>query len=668
MVGSLKTALGNVGSTMLKVGVRIPQTALSVAFGKAGRALTGVGPERSFGEVGALTLGYVQGVSNMVRRLRGYQAEGMVGEGLLRFSEASRSIRTQIEGGDPFAHAIGGMGGPTAGKVARNIFKYGLEAPDRAMWDIAFSGEMMLRARQAAAQAGAKDVKKFMQEYLDKATREAGAAEVAAREIAEQKAPGAALAQATREATNIREAAKELLGQKRISAQDYDAAMARADETIKNAQLTPAEVEHIERNALRALTPQSIEEARFLAERSLFIAQENKMLDAFVDELQKNPVLRRISDVVLPFKRTPANVAREAVRSSPLGFATALPKLLEAGGYAQLKATGMPFEQAFVQALKNADTAGLTRLYDDLAQAAFGTSLMYGTYALLDSGAISIHPYDPAMRREERLALEAQGIPTDSLVVGRFVFPLYRIEPIGRNLRAAQRLLELSKENPGAFSNDAAALAQEYVGNMTDDVWLSGMGDLMEAVNDEQKLAAFANKFGGSFVPRFAQDIATQVRGGERVSRKPTDGFLWEAIKGPSQSLGIGKPDLGLFGRPRTTTALYGLTGFSMKADDPLLQELTAVDYFPSTRLPKIDLSEGESQDATQVKGFIQEQALKALTANPQYQSLETPELKKKAMERTVDRVGARVGKVIRSRKAAGMSLSYSDLLQALTK
>ena len=672
MVTSLRAAVTNVLSTAQGASA-IPRALLSAAFAKTGKAVLGRGPERTFTEAAILPIGYVRGAANMVRVLRNRLGlSAAQGDPLMRFAEATRQIRQQIEGGDPFAES--GAIGQALGTIPRLGMRFTLEEPDRMMFDVAFGGELLRSAYRSAVDSGARgagQIRKGIQEFLDRATRDAAAAETAAMRRVEAEAPRAARGRAEAQGREAIQAAKGLMEKARVSGRGvddarnaYNAAVQKANTLIREAQLSPAEKEFMQRAIMRELAPQSIQEAQLLAERALFIAQEGKRLDNSITWLSTAPYgVSQIVDMVLPFKRTPANVARESMRYSPAGFLTAPIKLAQAGGYSQLRAAGVEPLAAWAQSLKNADDAGLSRFYDDLAQATFGTSLFVGTTALLANNYISVTPPGLGMKREERLALEAQGTPTDSLIVGDYAVPLYRLEPLGRVIRAAAQAVRLAEGGDPTAGQIGEALAQEFVANMGNDTWLSGLQDLMEASEGGASAAAYANKFGGSFVPRIVQDLQTQ-----RKDRRPTENAAKEFVKGFVQATGGGKPELGLFGKPRTQDRLYALTGYSLRADDPLLQEMTAIDYFPSTRLPKGDFTEGERFDATQAKGFAQEQALKQLLANPQYQEIQDPAVRKRVMERQMQIVGNTANAVIKARKQSGMSLSYSDLLQVLTR
>ncbi|MGH7890498.1 MAG: hypothetical protein ACRENF_08115, partial [Thermodesulfobacteriota bacterium] len=174
-------------------------------------------------------------------------------------------------------------------------------------------------------------------------------------------------------------------------------------------------IQQLVKEHMVAQAPADLASAKLAAERSIFVAREEKQLDNFLDSLDKwDAETYGAVSVVLPFRRTPAYIVREGIRSSPLGF---IPILAQSLGKDPAKVLG---------------TREMSQL---MGQALFGTAAFYTLSQLVSAGHIKGDPagFDPNKAHRDTYA--AAGRKPGSLYIKAFgktyTFPLDRIQPLG---------------------------------------------------------------------------------------------------------------------------------------------------------------------------------------------------------------------------------------------
>jgi hypothetical protein len=431
-------------------------------------------------------------------------------------------------------------------------------------------------------------------------------------------------------------------------------ASAKASSAANAAQLKPSE---LEQNVVRQwkkmvdTAKPDVATARQMAERAIFIAREGRKLDSFIDVLDNmDKEFGGLVSVALPFRRTPANVMRETVRTSPVGLVT-------------------PFIQA-----KRPGGIAAGEMMDRLGQAAVGTAAMYGALSLADRGFIQLEPFGREKSRADRLTKEAAGVAQDSLVLNGWSIPVDRIEPIGPLLLAAARASELQRNGDIEGAGQAATMAAwSAVDFAKDAAFMESFSQFVEAITaDDRKSNRFFQRLGGSFVPTAVKDARRWVFGAPLTEVEPLKGPISlhtlpvEVIRGAAGSLGFGdRARLGVFGKDRPALPLGIKTEQS-----PIAKELLNIGV--SVDIPRLpsDITEIASDERDvfiKAKGMVQESELRRVMRSPRYQSLNA-EAKAVLVKRTLNQINTRMNKRARAIKGMGRPWTTRDLLRGFIR
>lgn len=285
---------------------------------------------------------------------------------------------------------------------------------------------------------------------------------------------------------------------------------------------------------------------------------------------------RVAAETILPFTRTPSNVASRFVDTTPLGLVTAVNRQL-----------GGPFNQR--------------QFSGDVARALTGTGgLMLLGYWLAENGhATGSAPTDAG----DREVWKSQGKQANSVRLGDRWYNVARLGPPGMTIAAGAAYHDLVKAHPDNALAIAGGMAGT-VGKITaDQSFLLGLSRGIETITDPMKRGeSMTSGLAASVVPagvaRAAQATDTLAReantAGERIRSR---------IPGQSQKL---RPQLNVFGdvMKRTGTdraAALADPFFSSRAQDqPVLGEVErlGVGIAPLVRSRKLsDPTTGERFD-----------------------------------------------------------------------
>jgi len=184
----------------------------------------------------------------------------------------------------------------------------------------------------------------------------------------------------------------------------------------------------------------------------------------------RHPALR----LVVPFVRTPANIARFAFERTPLApLSAAVRADIARGGAARDLALG---------------------------RMALGGLVMAAVAALAAEGVITGQgPADRATRR----ALRRTGWQPYSVRIGRRYYSYARLEPLGALLGLAADAAELLGEVDDMDADAvAAACIMSVSRNITSKTYLRGLSDLFNALAEPERYGArYVQRFAGSLVP-----------------------------------------------------------------------------------------------------------------------------------------------------------------------
>jgi hypothetical protein len=244
-----------------------------------------------------------------------------------------------------------------------------------------------------------------------------------------------------------------------------------------------AELERVSKGALDA---ESLEaEAINAAQYATF--QNNSRLAQSAMGLRRP--FGHAGEVVIPFARTPANVASAAADYSPLGLIPALTKTVRA------MQKGLPAAEKF--RLQRAASLAFGR-------AATGTSIMFLGKLMYDAGYMTgARKKTPTESQEQQL----EGQQPHAIRVGNTWRSVAGISPLGTMLALGADYAESSKE-PGAAALDlGAGLAGNIGTTVYDQSFLRGFNDLTTSAV-QGRMGDYFRRQAGSVVPSGVRAVA----------------------------------------------------------------------------------------------------------------------------------------------------------------
>lgn len=221
-----------------------------------------------------------------------------------------------------------------------------------------------------------------------------------------------------------------------------------------------------------------------------------KPLSSFMGTLARARMSEGIGGTVfrflVPFLRTPTNIAKYGLERTPIGFI-----------YTASKQLG-----------KSPFTPG--EFSDRMARAAFGTvmgALVY-TYAL-EGKITGGGPKDETKRN----TLYRTGWQPYSIKIGTNYYSYKRLEPIGSITGMAADMAETGKEmSEQEWSDMINRMVTSFGKNITSKTFLRGISDALDAMSDPERYGpAWVNSFGGTVIPRGVAQLS-----------KATDDYLRE--------------------------------------------------------------------------------------------------------------------------------------------
>jgi len=260
----------------------------------------------------------------------------------------------------------------------------------------------------------------------------------------------------------------------------------------------------------------------------LLAAQKAAKYATFTTELGKTgkaaetmlntPVMRPFK-LILPFFRTPVNVAKYGIERTPLAILPLAP---------QLRANLLG---------KN----GVLAAQQARSRLAMGTAVagMAMAYAM-DGSITGSGPADPGQNN----VLRAQGWRPYSIKIGDTYYSYQRIEPLSTLFGAAADIVNLNKDakikgplEEGYAAEKVNQLIATTTNNVTNKAWMQSLSSAIEAYNDpDGKGQGFINLMAGSTVPGVVAFAARSQDPYARDVKTPTDAIL-NRIPGMSQTV-----------------------------------------------------------------------------------------------------------------------------------
>lgn len=278
------------------------------------------------------------------------------------------------------------------------------------------------------------------------------------------------------------------------------------------------------------------------AETAVF--QQDSWLARKAQNLQKG------LEIVLPFAKTPANVANAMINYSPVGVVKTIIENIGKGRFDQ---------RLFAQGMGR----GLT-----------GTGVLAIGSALMANKMMNLTTPTSEKEREQ---WELEGRIPNSIKIGGKWRNIGVLGPLGMVLIVGGHLRE-GIDKTGSFAGGLAQSAAGFGSALTEQSFLSGVNRAIDALKDPNRsFEGFASSLAGSVVPTLVADIA---RGMDQYERR-TDGMI-ERIQSriPGARKGL-EPKVDAFGKEVETPNFFEVMADptrpgnpTAEANDPVLKEL----------------------------------------------------------------------------------------------
>lgn len=291
---------------------------------------------------------------------------------------------------------------------------------------------------------------------------------------------------------------------------------------------------------------------------------------------------------IIPFVRTPANIAKFALERTPLNFPVVIGKAMKG-------------------TFKN------EQLSEELAKPLMGTMLAVNTYLMAEAGMITGGMPKNKAERDEKLAT---GWLPYAVKIGDTYYSFARLEPLGSILGMAADLQQIVKDmNTKEAYNLGAAMLGSISQNISNKTFMQGFSQVFSAMNDPGRYGAnFVKNLAGSVIPSVSGGVARSVDPYFRDT-KTIPAHMQGRIPVASESLPV---KLSVWGdpleRPGTPAARFiSPMQVSTAKGSPVERELTRLELdvgYPSRKIGKTELTTEEYWNLVRVAGTPAKQAL----------------------------------------------------------
>ena len=314
---------------------------------------------------------------------------------------------------------------------------------------------------------------------------------------------------------------------------------------------------------------------------------------------------------LLPFIRTPINLAKVGLETSPLGLLN--PKLMKN------------------LATKNPEAAA------QLAKAISGSVIAGGLYLYAKDGLIT---GAAPINVNERDRFYREGKQPYSLKIGSKWVSYQRIEPFNQLFTQVSALVDsVNNKDDQTFTEQAGQITMTILKNFVSQTYMSSLSDIVDAFSEPERYAEdVLAKLSTGMVP-FSAAIRTAAQGIDTTYRKPEG--IPENIKASIPGLSQQVPaKLNAFGEEvQRTTPWFSPVNISPEQESQLISELSKHSLnigFVGNSIENVKLTREEQQEYQIQSGQYVKAKLTELVSTPEYQKLSTAE-QRKLLEKTSD-------------------------------
>ena len=337
--------------------------------------------------------------------------------------------------------------------------------------------------------------------------------------------------------------------------------------------------------------------------------EARKVLGRFISE--------PLANIIMPFARTPANIAQTIINYSPAGALQTIP---------QMRAIGRGGKGA---------VAAQKAMAEALGRSSIGSAAILAGYMMAkDDEMTGFYPFDEKTRREWELTGRTEG----SMKVGDQWVQVNRLSPFGNLLTIGAALHQLDQGDPGVAGMVVGA-AMAPARAVVDLPMVSGIREGLEIFRPDapergaQRFTKYATRQAQGFIPfsglvrgvaRGTDEVVRQTRTGEGVSPSR---MMQSSIPGAAQQLparltGLGEPVERQGGMLQSLLSPFQVSRVKT-ATDPVLREIERTGAVPTPLEQRKGEADAAFAQRQQQTGTVIRQVLESAAANPQYQEIQ---------------------------------------------
>lgn len=342
---------------------------------------------------------------------------------------------------------------------------------------------------------------------------------------------------------------------------------------------------------------------------------------------------------IIPFVRTPINVAKFGLERTPLY----LGKVMADIASGKLSLEDLPEESAKV---------------------AIGATLAMGVASAYQNGLIT----GGGSPDRSKHATQAVTRPDYSVKVGDQWYSFQRLEPAGIAIGLVADFMETLETGKQDVEQLPAKMLYSFAKNIQSKTFLQGLTGFFNVLSDYPRYGdEWINRMGGSLVPTAVAQVS---RARDPIARKP--GSVKEAITnrmGGGQSL---PPMIDVFGKPITSDMdplerLLSPVQRRKVVEDPIIDEMNRLGItlsVPSERLTVEghELTRAQKSTLAQARGQGVKRELDEILASPAFQRGDD-DARRDRIERAINQARDRVSARARARIRRDLPLTLEDLL-----